>query len=782
MKIKMKSAVLLMAVVLSLATLQAAGESGHNGPDPLPGQSEYAERAERLLTAALEAGDDLGTARAQHALAEHMKALSLFPQALTHAELARSAARHVEDAHLRLAVDITYASILAQLDRVAEATEILLASLDLARSLGDTGQEQQALLGLSSAYVSARQLEEARDFAQQGLALARTSDNRVQQVRFMSNLGLIAWTGGDAATASAYIDEAMTVDATDLPPDVRSALVIASITLAGTTGEDNARRARELIDQARRDGSRYVEGFASEQLGQILCTDGAHSEGLVAFAHADRLFRETDRLGDLRRLHERWAACLEADGRFETALEKQREAMMFLDQVHERRQSETLQAHDIAFRTEQRISELARLAEEEQALQARVAKQRALTGWLTAGGLLLLGILAGFWLRNRRLRENRDAQLALQQARIDLLARASHEIRNPAQGIIGILERYSDQELQAEHQRELNTALSAARMVSHLANDYLDLALLEQGKLRIQAESVYHPPSLIKRVETLGRSFLKPANQTLTIRIGKRMPDRVYGDGQRLTQVLLNLISNAAHYASEGEILLSICADHEQQTLSFEVADRGPGFDPSDAANLNPYVRGSQRGSNPRGSGLGLAISARIVAAMDGDILIRNRASGGARISLIFPMRIAGETESNGQAPNPLLADWQTKEARRVLIIDDDPFARLGLRALVENVGGVVEELESGEGIEQTLRRFNPDVVLIDYRLGDRDGVELAGHIRCLDEVHPGVRTIAIISASDSSGPGHDPTDLIDQWLIKPAGRKSIAELLYPPL
>lgn len=795
---RMISALLLAAgmMLFAIAETAAGQEPGRNAP--APGESEYAERAERMLASAVEAGDDLATARAQHRLARHMKTLSLFPQALIHAELARETARDIDDAHTRLAIDITYASILAQLDRTAQATEILLASLPQARALGSTEQEQWALLGLSSAYVAARQLAKAEDFARQGLELARTAGDRVQEVRFLSNLGLIAHTAGDMETANARIRDAISVKADELPPDVHGALILASITLAGTAGQDNAARARELIAEARRDGSRYIEGFATEQLGQILCGQGTFDQGLEAFADAQRLFLESERLGDLRRLNERWAECLAGAGRFETALEKQREAMMFLDQVHERRQQETLQAHDIAFRTEQHMTELARLAGEEQALQARVARQRALSGWLAAGALLLLGVLAGFWIRNRRLREQHDAQQALQQARIDLLARTSHEIRNPTQGIIGILEgRSGERPLQEKH---LDTALSAARMVGHLANEYLDLALLEQGKFRLDSDALCYVPGLVDRLETLSAAFIKAPGQFLVTRVDDRVPDWIRGDGERLAQVLLNLISNAAHYARDGEITLTVTADHEAETLHFSVADRGPGFDPSDAANFDPYARGSRRGGNPRGSGLGLAISARVVNAMGGTIVVRNRRAGGADLALTFPLRPAppaagpdrdgtarrdrpgGKTRDpapdSATAPGTRPLPSSPAGPLRVLIIDDDPFARLGLRSLVESAGGQVGELDSDEELEPTLKRFDPEAVLIDYRLGSATGIDIAERIRRHDTARAVPRLVAIISGSESMEMEKVTGHLIDRWLLKPVGKNSMAELL----
>ncbi len=779
----MKQQLLLVAAltagILLPAIAQPAAAESSGSLEPAPGESAYAERAERLLAVAIETGDELGTARAQYLMAQHMRALRLHSQALVHARLAQDAARRVGDENTLLAADIAYGASLGQLARTAEAIEILLPSLEQARALENIEQQLRALLALSTAYFHAKQLDPAVDYARQGLVLARADADRTHTASFLSNLGLLAYTQGDLVAASAFVQDALALE--DLPPDIQRTLTSASITLAGPAEAES--RAREAIAAARDAGNTFHEGFATAQLGHILCTDGRLEEAASAFTAADRLLREADAITDLQRTYEVWAECLQQAGRFEEALAHQREARALLEQAHERRQDEIRQAHEIAFRTEQRLSELARLTADEQSLQARIARQRALTGWLAAGALLLAGVLAGVWARNRHLREQHHAEQALQQARVDLLARTSHEIRNPTQGIIGILEGVQDGDAPLERQR-LDTVLLAARMVGHLANEYLDLALLEQGKLRIDAEGLCHLPDLVEQMETLSAAFTRAPGQFLVTRVDERVPDWIHTDGERLAQVLLNLISNAAHYAGDGEITLTVTAEPEAETLRYSVADRGPGFDLSDAASFDPYARGSRHSANPRGSGLGLAISARIVHAMGGTITARNRRSGGAELMLSFPLRPVSEAavrpDRQQAFPAPASAARTTVSSgrRRVLIIDDDPFARLGLQSLVESIGGQVEELDSGREVEQCLQRFDPHIVLVDYQLGDTTGTGIAKRIRQHDAACGRHRLIVIISGTGRAAEEHQASSAADRWLLKPVGRETMLELL----
>lgn len=738
---------------------------------PADAGSDYDQRIARLNAAAEAADDSFASARAQQDMAQHMMTLSLWPEALTHAEQARRSARESGDPALQLATDITYAAVLLQLERNAEAAPILLDALQRARTADDQEQEVRALTSLASSYVGARQLEEARDFASQGLTLARQRGDLVSSVRLLSNLGLIAWTAGDAATAAAHIEEALQTPSSELPPDINKTLAIASITLAGTTGDASAIRAQQVIESARRDGSRYMEAFATEQLAHIRCSAGQYEEALALYANAAELFRESDRLGDLSRLHERWAACHQHGGQFELAFNRQQQATELVKQANERRHSATLQAHDTAFRTEQRLAELARLAEEQESLRANLAEQNARLGWLTAGSLLLLVLTNLLWFRNRRLRAQRSAEQQLQQARIHLLANTSHEIRNPAQGLIGLLESQAATDPNKANDPDHLAALGAARMIGHLANDYLDLALLEQGRLRPERDSVCRLPDLLDQLALLSRGFLGAGEQKLFVYRESTLPDRVMIDGERLLQVLLNLVINAAVHGG-GQVRLRADSNPEQHQLRFTVEDDGPGLTALDDRLFDPYVRGESANA-ARGSGLGLAISARIVTAMGGAITARNRQPRGACFELSLPLRQAAPAAADSDRRNAAAA---VAPGARALIVDDDRFARLGIRVALESLGCETLELDGRGSLEPVLRSFDPGVVFLDQQLEDTHGLALAQRIREHDrQLGRARRSVVIISGSSQA---HSADSTIDGWLVKPASRRALARIL----
>lgn len=757
---------LLLAACVSLSAATAR--------EPLPGQTEYAERAARMLVAATEAGDELATAQAQTALAEHMLILSLWPQAVIHADLARDAAAKSGDPRARLAADIVYGRLLSNIERIAEATEVLLQAIEQARALDDGEQEAWALLGLSNSYLHARMLDAAEEAARDGLTLAERNGDTLLQVRFLNNLGLIAWTGGDVDTAREYVRRAGLIDA-DLPSDVHKVLVMASITLAGAQDQADIERARELVEQSTRDGSVYMTAFAKEQLARILCSNGSDVEALTQFAEAEAGFKASDAPADLRRLHEHWGECLALLGQHELALHHQREAIRLFEEVQNLRQTATLQALDAAFRTEQRLTELAQMASEEQRLQARLAAQRARMAALIAGILILLAIAYALAMRNRVLRQREQAAEALVQARVDLLARTSHEIRNPAQALIGLLEADS-----VRSGSDSNTAhLAAARMIGRLANDCLDLALLEQGRLHLQSNRVFELRAFVDQVMTLARAQRGCDDIKLVARIDATVPDRVRIDGERLAQVLMNLLGNAMHYAGNGSIPLDVHISEDGRDLVFAVSDHGPGLGANPSELFDPYRRAGATGQHQRGAGLGLAISARIVRAMGGEIEAGNRDPVGA----CFKVRVPLQPDTDVEQPRTMLRgssrlgpDLAELPSCRVALIDDDPLVRLGLRALLESLGQQVQDRASGKGLEQLLDQFDPDLVLIDQHLDDGSGCDLAARIRAHDRTHARDRLLVIVSGSG------DPKDAdlgdIDDWLIKPVGREDLLPLL----
>lgn len=211
----------------------------------------------------------------------------------------------------------------------------------------------------------------------------------------------------------------------------------------------------------------------------------------------------------------------------------------------------------------------------------------------------------------------------------------------------------------------------------------------------------------------------------LATEIAPDLPNAAVLDREKVTRVLINLLSNAVKFTQKGRVVLR--AAPWQESIAFEVEDTGSGV----PANLVPTVfepfRQIRTGDAeaPRGSGLGLTISKELVELMGGDLLFDSREGSGTRVSFTLPqLQFAGLEVASEPEHAAVPREGETGKGRRILVVEDDPSSRYGLRSLLESEGYEVTEASALAEAEQIAMREPPDVVILDITLPDGDGAE----------------------------------------------------------
>ena len=237
---------------------------------------------------------------------------------------------------------------------------------------------------------------------------------------------------------------------------------------------------------------------------------------------------------------------------------------------------------------------------------------------------------------------------AASAAKSDFIAVVSHEIRTPLTAMLGSAELLEHTELndrQADHVRVIR---SGGDSLLHIVSDVLDLSRLEVGKLTIEREP-FQPEPLLDGVALLFWERAVEQGIALSVLATDRIPTQVRGDGSRLRQVLVNLVSNAVKFTREGFVRLE--ADYVDGELVFVVADTGPGIPLADRSRIFDAFTQADMGSRREhgGTGLGLAISTRLVTGMGGRLELEVPEQGSR-----FTLRVPAEQLV---APTPIPPD-----------------------------------------------------------------------------------------------------------------------------
>lgn len=245
----------------------------------------------------------------------------------------------------------------------------------------------------------------------------------------------------------------------------------------------------------------------------------------------------------------------------------------------------------------------------------------------------------------RRLKSARDEATRANKAKSEFLAAMSHEIRTPMSGIVGVTSLLDMTELNHD-QREYVTALQESSMaLNALIDDVLDLSKIEAGKYQLQEEPVNLPKTLFG----VAQMFTASANAKgieLFFDYAPTLPDYIYGDGKRLRQIVLNLVSNAVKFTTRGEVILRVRASSPQKpsdliNIRIDVQDSGPGLSKEQKQQIfEPFYQvGGVHNQQQSGTGLGTTIAADLVKLMHGKIGVDSEPGKGSTFWIEIPCR-----------------------------------------------------------------------------------------------------------------------------------------------
>jgi signal transduction histidine kinase/ActR/RegA family two-component response regulator len=371
-------------------------------------------------------------------------------------------------------------------------------------------------------------------------------------------------------------------------------------------------------------------------------------------------------------------------------------------------------------------------------------------------------------------REARSRAEEADHRKDEFIAMLGHELRNPLAPIWTALEIM--RAIPREDDRQVWAREAIVRQVaqlSRLVDDLLDASRINLGKIDLRMEPVDLGVVALQALEA-SRPLFAARDHEVSVELPPQ-PVRVQGDVIRLTQIISNLLNNAAKYTDRrGTVRLRVGCEGTEAIVT--VSDTGIGI-PADMLghvfDLFAQLREARDRSNG-GLGIGLTLVKRLVEMHGGYVRASSDGAGrGSEFVLGFPVLATTPAEASAAA----IVVKQAGITRRVLIADDNVDAAESLRRLLELQRHQVEVVHDGEAAVEALSRSEPEVILLDISLPGLDGLEVARRIRA----HGGARRPLLVAVT---GLGRDEDRRrsvdagFDHHLVKPIDLASLAALM----
>ena len=347
--------------------------------------------------------------------------------------------------------------------------------------------------------------------------------------------------------------------------------------------------------------------------------------------------------------------------------------------------------------------------------------------------------------QNQMLRES-------DKRRSRFFANMSHEIRTPINSIIGmneiILRDCKDETIRGYAE----DVKSANQYLLSLVNDILDYSKIQAGKMEI-VPIEYNMSDLLKRVSKLVQYRVAEKDLEFVLKVSDNVPARLFGDEIRVSQILINLISNAVKYTEKGTVSLQVEAvktREELDAIRFVVEDTGIGIRKEDMdALFTEFARiDLQHNRAIEGTGLGMSIVSGLVNQMNGTISVESEYGNGSRFEVILPQKIV-TTERESKNRDLLEKERKAREnlnlsGKKILVADDAELNCRVLQIMLERFHAQVDCVSSGLEALGMTKKKQYDMVLLDHMMPEMDGVEAIGKIRKQDAYYEKLPIIAL--------------------------------------
>lgn len=381
--------------------------------------------------------------------------------------------------------------------------------------------------------------------------------------------------------------------------------------------------------------------------------------------------------------------------------------------------------------------------------------------------------------KRRALQTALESAQAASNSKSQFLSNMSHDIRTPMNAIVGMTAiataHVEDRERVLECLRKIS--LSSRHLLS-LINDVLDMSKIESGKIALREEP-FNFAELAADAMELVRSQANASRLNLEIHLALLKNENVIGDPLRIRQILINILSNAVKYTLPGgtvqvDVSQESCKRRGYQSYVFRCADTGIGMSREFMDKLfQPFERAQDSTSSKiSGTGLGMAITKNIVDLMNGDIMVDSEPGKGSVFTVTLPLKLQDAPKE--EVPE----EWLGVHS---LIVDDDLQTCENAADLLESMGFRVKFVTEGRTAVRCVveAKDSPDpyeLVIIDWKMPDMDGVEAARRIRA--EVGPDIPVI-VLTAYDWSEIESEAREAgVTAFLSKPFYRSKICYLL----
>ncbi len=332
---------------------------------------------------------------------------------------------------------------------------------------------------------------------------------------------------------------------------------------------------------------------------------------------------------------------------------------------------------------------------------------------------------------NKELKIAKDKAEEASLLKTQFVSTISHELRTPLYGVVGITDIILDEHKELANSPHLNSLKFSARYLLSLVNDLLQINKIEENRINLES-MIFNISDEIKTIiDSLEFIAIKNNNKLIT-EIDTDIPEFVIGDKLRLSQVFMNLVSNALKFTKNGEVRISadlVKFEGTKTHIKFQVKDNGVGIAKDDQDKIfEKFVQIERKEGDYQGTGLGLSIVQKLIELFGSSIQIESELNVGT--NFIFTISFESDESRRNEIINDIVVDLSTNYNYKILVVEDNKINQVVTKKILESNNFRCTIVDDGYAAINLLENEKYDIVLMDINMPIINGFETTKLIR----------------------------------------------------
>jgi signal transduction histidine kinase/ActR/RegA family two-component response regulator len=332
---------------------------------------------------------------------------------------------------------------------------------------------------------------------------------------------------------------------------------------------------------------------------------------------------------------------------------------------------------------------------------------------------------------NEELKIAKEKAEVASQLKTQFVSTISHELRTPLYGVVGITNIILDEHKELVNSPHLNSLKFSARYLLSLVNDLLQINKIEENKITLE-NMIFNVSDEIKTIVDSLEFIAVKNNNKLIADIDTSIPEFLIGDKLRLSQIFMNLVSNALKFTKDGEVKVSAKQERIEGTkhfVFFSIQDNGVGIAKEDQEKIfEKFVQIERKEGDYQGTGLGLSIVQKLTELFGSKIHLESEEGVGTTFSFTIGFE-ADETKKN-EIINNIVVDLSSNHFYKILVVEDNKINQIVTKKILESNNFKCTILEDGYAAIELLDKENFDVILMDINMPIINGFDTTKLIR----------------------------------------------------